>query len=204
MTLEPPSTDESGIPPPTILLNVSYPESYPDVAPNLDLTSPPNAPKYPFLDVSEDRITLLEGLQSTIEESMGMSMIFSVVSTLKDLAETLIADRQRQLQELKDMEVAKAEEVENRKFHGTVVTPERFLEWRDRFRKEMLDMEQAKKEEEEAEDKKKRGGRVEEKRLTGRQLWERGLVGKVDEEDEDGDGAVGTVVDGVEKLKVAA
>ena len=64
----------------------------------------------------------------------------------------------------------------------------------------MEEKERRQREEDEAEDKKKRGGKVEEKKLTGRQLWERGLVGKVDEEDVDGDDAVPAI----EKLKVEA
>jgi len=58
-------------------------------------------------------------------------------------------------------------------------------------------LERAKKEEEDGEMKVKRT-KVEEKRLTGRQLWERGLVGKGEDVIEEEDG----VVDGIEKLKV--
>ncbi|EXJ85041.1 hypothetical protein A1O3_05716 [Capronia epimyces CBS 606.96] len=186
--------------PPTILLNVTYPEAYPDVAPHLDLTSPPNAPKHPQFDVSVDKAQLLDALQPTIEDSLGMAMIFTLVTTLKDAAEVLISDRIRQVEEVKEIELRKKEEEENRKFHGTQVTRERFLEWREKFRKEMEEKERKQREEEEADEKKKKGIKVEEKKLTGRQLWERGLVGKVDEEDFDGDDAVV----GVEKLKVDA
>ena len=61
----------------------------------------------------------------------------------------------------------------------------------------MEEKERRQREEEEAEDKKKRV-KVEERKLSGRQLWERGLIGKVDEEDLDGDDAVTAI----EKLKV--
>lgn len=183
--------------PPTIVLNVTYPEAYPDVGPHLDLTSPPNASKYPLLDVFQDKAQLLESLQSTIEESLGMAMVFTLVTTLKESAEALIADRQRQEQAVRDVEARQAEEAENRKFHGTAVTRESFLEWRAKFRNEMEDKERRQKEEEEADDKKKRG-KVEEKKMTGRELWEKGLVGKVDDEEAEADEAA----IGVEKLKV--
>lgn len=160
-----------------------YPEDYPDAPPDLDIGAPPNAAKYDKLDLSEDKASLLEALQPTVEENMGMPMIFTIVSTLKDNAEFLIGERQRAEQAVKDAEKAKAEEEENRKFHGTAVTRETFLEWRARFTKEMAEEEQRRAEEKEMEDKKKRIGR-EEKKLTGRQLWERGLAGKVEEEDE--------------------
>jgi hypothetical protein len=139
-------------------------------------------------------------LEPTIEDNLGIAMIFTLVTTLKDLAETLITDRRRLAEEAHEITLRAKEEEENRKFHGTVVTVERFLEWRDKFMKEMAEKERVKREEEELEEKKKRGGRVEEKRLTGRQLWERGLVGKGDDE---GVEDVEDALLGVEKLKVA-
>ena len=127
-------------------------------------------------------------------------MVFTLVTTLKDAAEVLISDRVRQVEEVREIEVRKKEEEENRRFHGTVVNRERFLEWREKFRRDMEQKERKAREEEEVEEKKKRGGKVEEKKLTGRQLWEKGLVGKVDEEDIDGEDAVAAMG----KLKIAA
>lgn len=180
-----------------IVLQVQYPEDYPDEAPRLDLSTPPNAPKHRYLDIQEDKTRLLDALEPTIEENMGMAMIFSLVSTLKDGAELLISERQKAVQAEKEFEAQKAEEAENAKFHGTAVTRESFLEWREKFRKEMEDAEKRRQEEALAEDKKKRSAK-EEVRLTGKQLWERGLAGKVDEDDEGEDG-----ID-VSKLKIAA
>jgi hypothetical protein len=201
--LEVNSHDDQPIEQPTIYLSVSYPEAYPDVAPNLDLSAPPNAPPHPFINVTEDKGRLLHSLNATIDESLGMAMVFTLVSTLKDAAETLIAERQRQAQNIKDREAAKVEEEENRKFHGAAVTRESFLKWRAKFRHEAEEWERKEKEEKEVEEK-KRKGRLEEKKLTGKQLWERGMVGK----DEDEDGAEGENADGItaeaEKLKVEA
>jgi len=176
-------------PPPVITLSVTYPEAYPDVGPHLDIASAPNSPKHPLFDVSEDKSQLLDALQPTIAESLGMAMVFTLVTTLKEMAETLIADRQRQVAALKEVEARKVEEEENRRFHGKMVTKERFLEWREKFRREMAEKERRQREEEEADEKKKRGGKLEEKRLTGRQLWERGLAGKGDEEDAEAEDA---------------
>ena len=120
-----------------------------------------------------------------------MAMVFTLVSSLKDSAEFLIFERQAAAQALKDVEAAKAEEEENRKFHGTAVTRETFLEWRERFRKEMADVEERKKEQQELEDKKKRVKA--EERLTGKQLWERGLVGKIEEEEDEENGEPDTL-----------
>jgi len=188
---------EDETPDPVIILNVRYPEAYPDQAPQMDITQPPNAPKHEHLDIQQDKSRLLDALQPTIEESMGMAMVFTLVSTLKDSAELLISERQQAVQAVKDVEAAKAEEEENRKFEGEKVTRETFLAWRDRFRQEMADDAERRQAEQEAEDKKKRV-KVEEKKLTGKQLWEQGLVGKVVDEDEEGEDAVESMM----KLKV--
>lgn len=122
-----------------------------------------------------------------------MAMIFALVSALKDHAESLIASRQVAAQEEKDREAVEKEEEENRKFHGQAVTRESFLEWRGRFGAETeVREEERRKEKEEAEGRKK-VGRGEEK-MTGRELWEKGLVGKGWEEEEEEE------VEGTEKL----
>ncbi|KPI42186.1 RWD domain-containing protein [Cyphellophora attinorum] len=198
----PPDFRDEGVDPPTIFLTVAYPEAYPDVGPHLDLAPPPNASKHPLFDVSEDKAQLLEALEPTIEESLGMAMIFTLVSTLKEAAEQLMVDRQKQKNEVQEQVVRKAEEEENRKFFGTKVTSERFLEWQAKFKVEMEEKERLRREEEEAEEKKKGGAkggaRSEEKKLTGKELWERGLVGK--EVDVDGD----DLAEGVKEIKVGA
>ncbi|KAK4540587.1 hypothetical protein LTR36_009117 [Oleoguttula mirabilis] len=183
--------EEDETPDPVIILNVQYPEAYPDVAPVLDITQPPNAPKHIFLDIQEDKARLLEALLPTIEESMGMAMVFTLVSTLKDAAELLISERQQVVQAHKDVEAAKAEEEENRKFEGERVTRESFLAWRDKFKQEMVEEAARRQAEQEAEDKKKRGAK-DEKKLTGRQLWEEGLAGNTIDEEE-GEDAVASL-----------
>lgn len=184
--------------PPTLLLNVRYPEAYPDVAPILDITQPPNAPKHPFLDVQDDKAQLLEGLKPTIEENLGMAMVFSLYSVLKDAAEQLIAERKAVKQNEHEMELRKAEAEENRKFEGEKVTRESFLAWRDKFRQELADDKARQLAEVEAEEKKKRG-KVEEKKLTGKQLWEQGLAGKTIAEEDDGEDAL---AQGLQQLDV--
>lgn len=183
--------------PATIILNVQYLDAYPDEAPRLDITQPPNAPKHPYLDIQEDKAVLLSALDSTISENLGMAMVFTLVTTLKDSAELLISERQNAKQALKEIEAQKAEEEENRKFQGEAVTRESFLRWRESFRREMAEEELKRKEAEEAEDKSKKKTAKEEKKLTGKELWVRGLVGKIEEEDEGGD-----ALDGMDKLKI--
>jgi RWD domain len=185
----------------TIILQVSYPANYPDEAPDLNLLSSPDAPKHSYLDVSNDRDHLLSALAPTVEENLGMAMIFTLVMALKESAENLISERAQVTRDAHAAVAAKAEEEENRKFAGTQVTRERFLAWRDNFRKEMEE-ERLRAEEAAAEEKKKKGtSSKDEIKLTGRQLWERGLAGKGEEDiDEEGIDAL----EGVERLKIQA
>lgn len=183
---------------PTMLLQVKYPEAYPDEAPVLDIIAPPNAASHPYFSVGSDREVLLEGLKDTIEENMGMAMIFTVVSTLKDNAEQLVAERQGAARHEHEQKLLAAEREENKKFHGTPVTPETFKSWRADFRKEMEEARIKDEETEEAAEKKRNRGKDTVVPLTGRQLWERGLAGKI-EEDEDFD-----MPETMEKLKVDA
>ena len=88
-----------------------------------------------------------------------MAMVFTLVTTIKDEAELLIAERQQAVQAAKDMEAAEAEAEENRKFEGTKVTRETYLDWSRRFKEEMADIKKKAEEQREAEEKKKRGGK---------------------------------------------
>ncbi|KAJ1706854.1 RWD domain protein (Gir2) [Aspergillus flavus] len=201
IALDAPDDDVEEAEQPVLLLQVTYPADYPDVAPELEISAPPNAPKHPRLDVQEDRDRLLESLQPTIEENLGMAMVFTLVSALKENAEQLMSERVNAVHAQKEMEAAKAEEEENRKFQGTAVTRETFIEWLEKFKAEMEEEEKRQREEKEAEDKKanKKTPAKEEKKMTGRQLWERGLAGKADL-DEEGEDALPAV----EKMKIAA
>ena len=122
-------------------------------------------------------------------------MIFTLISALKDSAEQLIAERLNEVQAAKDKEAAKLEEAENAKFHGEAVTRESFLAWRAKFRDEMdREEEERRRVEEEG---KSRKVRIEEGKMSGRVLWESGLVGKVEEEEGEED-----TLRGLEGLKV--
>jgi ubiquitin-protein ligase len=201
ITLDVSNDDGDDSEPPIVSLHVRYPDHYPDEPPILDIFPAPNSQAHPYFDVSSDKVQLLSSLKDTVEENMGMAMVFTLVSTLKDLAEQLIAERQAAAREEHEQRILAAEREENKKFHGTPVTPETFAKWRLEFRREMEEMKDREEEAEEAAEKKKNRGKETVERLTGKQLWERGLAGKVEEEyyEEDDDGLP---VGGVEKLKV--
>ncbi|GAB7348565.1 hypothetical protein MBLNU459_g6955t1 [Dothideomycetes sp. NU459] len=181
---------------PTILLQVHYPEAYPDEPPRLDLSYPPNAARYPHLDIQADKAALLQSLAPTVDENLGMAMIFTVVTTVKELAEQLVGERQAAIAAVREARAAEAEAEENRKFEGTKVTRDTFLDWSARFKEDMADARRRAEEAKEIEDKKKRGPK-EERKMTGRELWEKGLAGKVEDEDEGVD-----IMESMQTLKV--
>ncbi|KAI0014657.1 RWD-domain-containing protein [Xylariomycetidae sp. FL0641] len=161
----PPSDEDGETPdePPAMVLHVRYPAGYPDEAPDLDLLPALDGGSHPRFSVAEDKHTLLSGLQDTIQENLGMAMVFTLVTTLTEAAEALIA---------------------------------RFMKWREGFLAEMEERRRREEEERAAELKK---ARVKEPvRLTGRQLWERGLAGKGEDDEDD------VPTEGVERLKVEA
>ncbi len=183
ITLDLPDDEEE---PPAMLLTVRYPEDYPDKAPHLELSPQPNATPHQYINIAEDKEELLKGLEATVEENLGMAMVFTLVSALKEAAEQLVADRKEAAAKAHEEAVLAAEREENKKFHGTAVTRETFLKWREGFIKEMEEARIKEEEERLAELKK---ARVKEPtRLSGRQLWERGLATGLAEEEGDEDG----------------
>lgn len=184
-----------------MLLTVRYPEDYPDKAPHLDL-APGNddndTTKHPLFSVADDKDELLTALAPVIEENLGMAMIFTLVTTLKEEAEQVAVRRREAVQRQHEEALLAAEREENKKFHGEPVTRESFLKWRAGFIAEMEEQQRRQEEERLAEMKK---ARIKEPaRLSGRQLWERGLA-KGEEVEE---GEEEAPAEEMEKLKVSA
>ena len=170
---------------PSLLLRISLPHAYPDFAPDLDISLPPDAPRIPFLDLANDKPSLLSSLAPTIEENLGIQMIFTLLTMLKDSIETLISDRVQAGEMAREQEALKVEAEENRKFEGERVTRERFLEWRENFRAEMQEKVEKKRMDEKLEMMKRIGAKAlkdEERKMTGKELWIKGIA-KGDEED---------------------
>jgi hypothetical protein len=175
---------------------VRYPEDYPDKAPLLELSAPQNAAPHEYLNVADDKEQLLQDLEATIEENLGMAMVFTLVSALKEAAEQLVIERREAVAKVHEEALLAAEREENKKFHGTAVNRETFLQWREGFLKEME--EERVREEEERVAELKKAKVKEPARLTGRQLWERGLAAASQEEVEED----GVLTEDVQKLKV--
>lgn len=190
--------DEPDAPQPAMVLTVRYPEDYPDKAPHLDLSTDDGSERHPLFNVADDKAALLEALGPVIEENMGMAMVFTLVTTLKEEAEQLVARRKADVARAHEEVQLAAEREENKKFHGTPVTRETFLSWREGFMKEMEEHRVREEEEKAAEMKK---ARIKDPtKMTGRQLWESGLAKgeEVDEGEDEGPAQE------MEKLKVSA
>ncbi|KAH8788605.1 RWD domain-containing protein [Diaporthe sp. PMI_573] len=196
ITLDIPDDEENEQP--VIVLTVRYPEDYPDKAPYLDLSADDGENKHPLFNIADSKDELLKSLEPVIEENLGMAMVFTLVTSVKEEAEQM-AIRAREV-EIKAHEEAalEAERKENEKFQGTAVTRESFLSWREGFLKEMEEKRQ--KEEEERLAEMKKAKIKEPTKMTGRQLWESGLAKGEEIEDGDDDAPV----EDLAKLKVSA
>lgn len=158
--------------PPTIYLTAQLPSKYPDVEPILHIESVPSSEAGGGNDdvSGGERDTLVTKLYVLAEENLGMSMIFTLVSALKEDVVQLLDDRITRLEDAKAARAAAVEREEQKRFEGTKVTPESFHAWNEKFK---LEMARKKIDEDEALKRQilKAGGSVDRK-LTGRQLFE--------------------------------
>lgn len=121
-------------------------------------------------------------LQEQIENDMllGMQMCFALISSAKELCETWFVDQLNELERKHELELQEREREEQKKFQGTKVTRESFLQWRSNFRAELgIDQRDAKRRQE-----------AHHGRMTGRTIFERGLAGDDDETEESLEGSV--------------
>lgn len=176
----------------SVVLSVGYPPSYPEEIPRLDIkaileeeeesdsdSDDDNDNKFvPLAETIEfekpDLALLLERLTEEAEFNIGMPSVFALVALLKDEAEALFQSKVDHAQKQYDEELLAREAEEQKKFHGTAVTKASFTEWRDKFRIEMkLELQD-----------KRRFEAMHNGKMTGREIFENGLAG-VDDDDED-------------------
>ncbi|PWN48898.1 RWD-domain-containing protein [Violaceomyces palustris] len=189
----------------TLSLNIKYTQDYPEEPPEMRIEviedqdsilggigEDEEGTDQPADDRAqrEGIVELTKGLDEVAQESLGMAMVFTLASHLR---ESLTGYIQKILDERAAAESARREaeiEVEAEKFRGTAVTPERFHEWAVRFEAERkLEKEKA---EEEKMARMSNKEREEYKRMktkpSGRQLFERGGDEFVDDGAGEGDG----------------
>lgn len=154
--------------PPTIYLIAHLPLGYPNNAPILQIeTSPSNVSD----DLSaSDRDVLISKLNILVEESLGLAMIFTLVSALKEEFIMLLDERVNRIEIAKAAAAAEIEAREQKRFEGTKVTRESFTAWNTNFKLEM-----ARKKQEEEEMLRRqlaKAGTSTERKLTGREMFE--------------------------------
>ncbi|KAI3406529.2 GIR2 [Candida oxycetoniae] len=138
----------------------------------------------------EDLNKLLGKLNDEAQVNIGMPSIFTLVSVLKDEAECLFQQKLDFANQQFERKRKELEKIEQKKFQGTKVTKESWLEWRNKFREEMRfdKIDERKKFE-------MHGGR-----LTGKEIFERGLAGNEDDVEENEQEE--KLADGVGKIAV--
>lgn len=138
-----------------------------------------------------DLSKLLSKLNEEAEIGIGMPSIFTLVTVLKDEAESLFNEKLTIKTKEFERKRNELEKIEQQKFQGTKVTPESFNQWRLKFRQEMKF-----EEKDELKMQQMHGGR-----LTGKQIFERGLAG-TEEEDVNGGVEGDDLVEGVKNIAV--
>ncbi|EDV92733.1 RWD domain-containing protein 1 [Drosophila grimshawi] len=104
----------------------TYTAKYPDEAPLVEIEDAEN-----FEDNFEAQ--LLEQLRLTIEENIGMEMIFSLVSSAQEWLNVQWDEHKKHQEDERARKVQEVEEAERKKFEGTRVTVETFMKWKLEF-----------------------------------------------------------------------
>ncbi|KAJ9092613.1 hypothetical protein QFC19_008651 [Naganishia cerealis] len=108
-------------------------EKYPETLPNLRL-EPIDC------ELTGDEIDeLLHGMAAVGTESLGMAMVFTMVSYLKEHLVQMLEARNRRQREEEDRRYAEMEEKEAARKRGTPVTPESFTALMNRLKQKALD-----------------------------------------------------------------
>lgn len=168
-----------------VVLEVEYPEDYPETVPILNVETSDGTflkerkgegeeeddEEVHFQDElnNDDMKKLLDELNENAQENVGMASVFTLASLLKEQAEELYNEKVKKKEQAHEKAILAEEEKEQEKFRGTPVTAESFAEWRRKFREEFK-LDQAN----EPKDKTK---------LTGREIFEKGLNKDEDEDD---------------------
>ncbi|GAA5860623.1 hypothetical protein JCM8547_005479 [Rhodosporidiobolus lusitaniae] len=149
-------------------LRITYTPTYPDELPEMDIEVLEG-------EANDDEVQfMLDGLKATGEESLGMAMVFTLASQLKDLLADMLVKRKERIAREDEERYRLEEEAAAAKTRGTKVTKESFAEWSAKFEKEY--QEQLKREEEDRikalPPKEREEARRWNSKLTGRQQFE--------------------------------
>ena len=162
----------------TIILHVKYPPEYPEVVPELSLEAEFEDEGPRLGDLGEfvrfelaDIRTLLLKIEDEAAAQIGIPSVFALTSQLREEAESLFQAKLTKAQKEYETKLLAQEMEEQKKFHGTKVTKELWTKWRENLRKELKIDEKVAQAYQEM-----HGGR-----MTGREIFEKGLAGNEDD-----------------------
>merc|ERR1712235_137069 len=117
----------------SVRLQISMPETYPEIAPECDVLEYSDS-----LDPA-DCVNIEKFIRETCEDQLGEIMCFTIISGVQD-----------QLNDLVDEIERRKLEADEKKFIGTRVTVESFLQWKEKFDAELEALKSQKQKELEA------------------------------------------------------
>ncbi|EPY49823.1 RWD domain-containing protein [Schizosaccharomyces cryophilus OY26] len=172
--------------PPSVIFIATLSDEYPNEIPDTKIRFSP-----PHRWLGEEQLKRLqEVVNQNAQECLGMAMIFSLCSILKEEVNIVLSEQcekeEKEIEDIQNREI----ELENEKFQGTPVTVESFMKWKKEFdiwREEEIRKENEEKLREALNATSNTNARkaILEKKLTGRQLFERNMVKVDDSEDYD-------------------
>lgn len=164
-----------------ITMEIKFPDTYPEVIPEIMLSSATGVPRSLLNELTDT-------LNNTANDNIGMIMVFQIYSDCKDWLENYIQTNSESKQKAIEAQ-KKIDEANAKKRHGTMVTKDNFLVWRERFEVEMLEKERREAAELAAQLAKKGGKGAKDtkyNKLTGKEIFERGSDSKTTVEGSEG------------------
>lgn len=185
----------------SVILDVKYPPQYPEEVPKLEVAAEAEEVEESDSDSEDegeklvhlselvefsktDLASLLAQLNEEAELNLGLPSVFALAALVKEEAEVLFQKKLDTDQKEYDERLLAAEKEEQKKFHGTKVTKESFAQWRAGFREEM----------QYEQNDRLRFEKTHNGKMTGREIFEKGLAGDYDEEYELSEGLAKAVV----------
>ncbi|KAJ1961931.1 rwd domain-containing protein, partial [Dimargaris xerosporica] len=105
-----------------VTLKITYTDTYPDELPEFTIIVPDDS-----ILSKDDKAQLKQTVQLTAEESLGMAMVFSMTSMLKDTLDDILIRKKEAEEQAIQAKRDKELEAEQAKFIGTRTTKETFM-----------------------------------------------------------------------------
>merc|ERR1712135_278560 len=132
-------------------LKFTYTPTYPDEVPVIEIMDD--------VGMDDEQLQRLqEVLEKEAENNLGMVVIFALVSAANEWLNNEWDSELKRIEDEAERKIIEAEEAEKNKFHGTPVSIENFLAWKEEFDAEMALLKKPEKEDKD-------------KKLTGRELF---------------------------------